>query len=138
VLQTTALVNEAYLQFGGLGSVSMEDRSHFLALAARIMRRILVQHARQNGAAKRGGGLKRVELNPEIDGIPAGDSAILSVDDALDEFAKVDPERARVVELRYFGGMTVEEIATVCGTSVATVGRQLRVAHAWLHRYLSA
>lgn len=137
ILQTTALVNEAYLQFGGLDAVSFQDRTHFLALAARIMRQILVQHARSNNAVKRGGEWKRVELDAGVEGMPDSDSAILDIDEALNEFARVDPDRARVVELRYFGGLTVEEIAGALGTSAATVGRQLRVAHAWLQRYLS-
>ncbi len=137
ILQTTALVNEAYIQFGGLDSVSFQDRTHFLALAARIMRQILVHHARSSNAAKRGGEWRRIELDPGMDGLPDSDTAILEVDEALSEFARVDPDRARVVELRYFGGLTVDEIAAAMGTSESTVARQLRVAHAWLHRYLS-
>ncbi|MBI4906640.1 MAG: sigma-70 family RNA polymerase sigma factor [Acidobacteria bacterium] len=137
ILQTTALVNEAYIQFGGLDTVSFQDRTHFLALAARIMRQILVQHARASNAAKRGGEWKRIELEPGVEGLPDSDSAILDIDEALSEFARVDPDRARVVELRYFGGLTVDEIAAALGSSASTVTRQLRVAHAWLHRYLS-
>ena len=135
-LQTQALVNEAYLRLIDQGRVSWRDRAHFFAIAGRLMRRILVDHARRRGYVKRGGEAQRVspaELeNLTIDRSPE----LVALDDALTALAKRDEQLARLVELRYFGGLTKEEIAEVLGISSATVTRRWRMAKAWLYRYL--
>ena len=136
-LQTTALVNEAYIRLVDQNHSDWENRRHFLAAAAQAMRRILLQHARDRGRQKRGGGWKRV---PDIDGalqIPEPNVDVLALDEALEKLQTIDPEKVRLVELRYFAGLTIEEAAKVLGVSPATLKRDWQVARAWLFRELS-
>lgn len=135
-LQPTALVNEAYLCLAQQESVRWRNRAHFLAIAANTMRRVLVDHARERGALKRGGDRRRVTLNSSI-ALAEGDVDILSLDEALHKLAGFDPAGARAVELRYFGGLTVEETAEAMDVSPAKVKRAWTAAKAWLHRELS-
>jgi RNA polymerase sigma factor (TIGR02999 family) len=134
-IQPTALVNEAYLRLVKQHSVLWQDRAHFLAVAAQLMRFILVDHARKRRYQKRGGSTPVVALDIDVeDPRPAG---ILAVDCALDGLAKVDPRKARVVEMRVFGGLTVDESARLLGVSSETVTRDWRFARAWLQRELA-
>jgi RNA polymerase sigma factor (TIGR02999 family) len=138
-LQPTALVHEAYLRLSKSASPDWQDRAHFFAVAARVMRRILVDHARQRGRVKRGGA---APLAP-LDGLePAAVAAIdpvdaLALDDALTRLEGQDAQQAKVVELRFFGGLTIEETAEVMGVSSGTVKRDWVVARAWLYRELA-
>ena len=136
-LQTTALVHEAYLRLIDQKRAGWKDSAHFSALAAQMMRRILIDHARSHRYAKRGGGAPRVSLDdaPEI-GV-SEEPDVLEVDEALQQLAEVEPDLARIVELRYFGGLTSDQIAEVFGVSVPTVTRRWRMARAWLYRYLT-
>ncbi len=135
-LQPTALVNEAYMRLGGMDRIDWQDRVHFVRLAARIMREILVDHARRRSAGKRDGGerlsLTEIELVGE-----SGDIDIASLDAALGQLELLDPDKGRVVELRYFGGLTIEETADALGLSPATVKRHWQAARAWLFEALS-
>ena len=135
-LQTTALVNEAYLRLIDLKRMRWQDRAHFLGMSARLMRRILVDHARVRQAQKRGGAEQRVplELAESISTERAVD--LLAMDDALDALAAVDARKAQVVEMRFFGGLSIEEAAGALGVSPETVKRDWRVAKAWLLREL--
>jgi RNA polymerase sigma factor (TIGR02999 family) len=136
-LQATALVHEAYLKLVDQRRVSWRDRAHFLAVAAGIMRRILVDGARRRHAQRRGGLAQRVELDDELPAFAGHDAQdVLEVDQALTELARLDPGLARVVELRYFGGLSVEEAAEALGVSRATLHRDWAMARAWLHRRL--
>lgn len=133
-LQTTALAHEAYLRLAGTEGLPWRDRAHFFAVAAQMMRRILVDGARARIAAKRQGGVLRVTFSEELP-IPAGGEAdVVALDDALAALAKVDPRKARVVELRFFGGLSVEESAEVLQVSPQTVMRDWRLAKPWLAR----
>ena len=139
-LQTTALVNEAYLRLVDLKVVGWQDRTHFFAVSAQVMRRILVDAARARTSIKRGGLFRRAEHSSAIDlnEIPSVDSSrgaeIIAVDDALEELARIDPRKARVVELRFFGGLSVEETAAVLRISPQSVMRDWKLAKAWLAR----
>ena len=140
-LQTTALVHEAYVRLVGIDNVDWRDRVHFFAVSAQLMRRILVDSARSRGAVKRGGGTQwAAQLNP--DEVPAPDSIraaeLVELDDALTSLSQLDPRRARVVELRVFGGLTMEEAAEVLGLSPQSVRRDWKLAKAWLLREMSA
>jgi RNA polymerase sigma factor (TIGR02999 family) len=137
-LQATALVNEAYLRLIDIQLVDWENRAHFLAMAARVMRRILVDSARAKRYQKRGGGGVRVTLDDGV--LPANELSpdVIALDDALDALAAIDERRSRVIELRYFGGLTVEETALVMKVSPDTVVRDARLAKAWLGRELTA
>ncbi len=135
-LQPTALVNVAYLCLVGQTNLKWQDRAHFLGLAARTMRRVLVDHARRHHAAKRGGELKRVTLIGLIAGEQARDVDLVALDEALSRLSAVDEPKGRMVELRFFGGLTVEETAEVMGISPATVKRMWAFAKAWLYREL--
>jgi RNA polymerase sigma factor (TIGR02999 family) len=140
-LQITALVNEVYIRLTDAREVDWHDRVHFFALSGRMMRRILVDAARARAAAKRGGGGVRVEHSSaiDLDQIPTADSSAASLsalDDALEELGRIDPRRAKVVELRFFGGLSVEETATELRVSPQTVMRDWRLARAWLAREL--
>jgi len=140
-LQTTALVNEAYLRLVDIHDVEWRDRVHFFAVSAQLMRRILVDAARARGAVKRGGRVKQViGLNP--DEVPAPDSdraaELVALDDALTSLAQLDERRARVIELRVFGGLTMEEAGEVLGLSPHSVRRDWKLAKAWLLRELGA
>ena len=133
-LQATALVHEAYLKLIDTKSVAWQNRAHFFAVAAQVMRHILVDMARQRRAQKRGGGQK-VSLDEAL-GLPdeEGGVDLVALDEALDRLAEVDPQQSRIVELRYFGGLSVEETAEALGVSPTTVKREWRVARAWLKR----
>ena len=136
-LQPTALVNEAYLRLIEQREQNWETRSHFLAIAAKAMRRILLQHARDRVADKRGGGRDRVTLFEAESPFEEPPEALLALEVALERFTAVDPENARIVELRFFGGLTSEEVAGVLGVSSRTVERGWRAARAWLRDALS-
>lgn len=132
-LQTTAIVNEAYLRLINREGVPLRDRAHFFAVSAMTMRHILVDYARARGFAKRGGGALRVTLD-EAAGIAAGPGAdLLALDEALRRLAEIYPRRSRVVELRYFGGLNNEEVAEVLKVTSKTVERDWRYAKAWLY-----
>jgi len=131
-LQATALVNEAYVRLVDGTVVEWHDRAHFLAVAARIMRRILVDHARARGARKRGGGDVRVTFDEALVVTVEARENFVALDDALEALAKFDERKSRVVELRFFGGLSVEETAAVLKVSVDTVMRDWRLAKAWL------
>ena len=137
-LQPTALINEVYLRLiDQTQPVQWKDRSHFFGVAARVMRHVLVDYHRAQNAAKRGAGTIAVTLEESVAFSPANNApAILEVDAALNRLAEVDERKAKVIELRYFGGMTREEIACALGLSVATIKRDLRLAEAWLRRDL--
>jgi RNA polymerase sigma factor (TIGR02999 family) len=136
-LQPTALVHEAYMRLAGQSGLRWENRAHFLGIAAQMMRRVLVEHARRRLAAKRLAGLVRVTLDDERLG-GARDVEVVALHDALDALAKKDERLARVVELRYFGGLTGAEAAEVLGVGTATVDRDWRTARAWLLAELGA
>jgi len=142
-MQTTVLVHEAYLRLTRAEDVDWHDRVHFFALSAQIMRRILVDAARKRAAAKRGGGAPRVDHSSavDLDQLPTADSdaaSLCALDDALASLAQIDPRRAKVIELRFFGGLSVEETADVLEVSSQTVMRDWRLARAWLARELQA
>ncbi|RPI11769.1 MAG: sigma-70 family RNA polymerase sigma factor [Zetaproteobacteria bacterium] len=133
-LQTTALIHEAYLKLVGPSPVAWESRGHFFAVASRVMRRVLVDHARARRSLKRGGDGRHVELDEELVVAGGPDRDLVSLDDALKGLATVDERKARVVEMRYFGGLSVEETAEVLEVSPQTVLRDWRLAKAWLLR----
>jgi RNA polymerase sigma factor (TIGR02999 family) len=135
-LQTTALVNEAYVKLVGLENARPESRLHFFAVAAKIMRQILVDHARARGNEKRGGKAARVALDDAVAATPAPALDLLALDEALDRLAAFDERKGRVVELRFFGGMTIEETAEILGVSFNTAVRDWELARAWLYREL--
>ena len=136
-LQSTALVNEAYLRLVDQRSVRWQNRAHFFAIAARLMRRILVDHARAHHYLKRSGTTIKVSLGKAIDVSRERAAELVSLDDALTALAELDPRKCRVVELRFFGGMSVEETAEVLGVAPVTVMRDWSTAKAWLHRMMS-
>ncbi len=138
-LQATALVSEAYLRLIDQRRVQWRNRAHFFGVAAQLMRRILVDHARTRQAAKRGGGVRQLTLG---DGVSAGEMPdesgvdVLALHHVLERLAAIDPNQARIVELRYFGGLTIEDTAEAMGVSPATIKREWAVARAWLRREL--
>ncbi|MEK7404584.1 MAG: sigma-70 family RNA polymerase sigma factor [Acidobacteriota bacterium] len=131
-LESAALVNEAYLKLVRAGGIRCENRTHFLALCSQMMRRLLVEHARRRGYAKRGGNALRVPLDEVLLVAEARSIEVLALDEALDALARIDRRKSRVVELRYFGGLNIEETAEVLGVSLDTVKRDWRMARAWL------
>lgn len=133
-LQPTALVHEAYLKLVDASFTEWQDRAHFFAIAARIMRRILVDAARSKEAGKRGGRAIRVEINESIDGMPLQSDQMMRLDDALNALAQFDARKADVVELRFFGGLSVEETAEVLKISPQSVMRDWKLARSWLAR----
>jgi RNA polymerase sigma factor (TIGR02999 family) len=140
-LQATELANEAYAKLAKQYAVDWQSRDHFFAIAATVIRRVVIDYLRQRGRSKRGGGLPLLKFEDlREDQTPTVDDSVdwLSVDEALTELAGVDRECARVVELKFFSGLTSEKIAEVCGSSVATVGRQWRFARAWLGKRMDA
>jgi RNA polymerase sigma factor (TIGR02999 family) len=134
-IQPTALVNEAYLRLANERGMQWQDRGHFLAVAAQLMRFILVDHARKRRYQKRGGDLQIVPL--EMDVIDVGTESVLRIDEALSSLAVVDERKARVVEMRVFAGLSVDESARLLGVSPETIGRDWRFARAWLQRELA-
>jgi RNA polymerase sigma factor (TIGR02999 family) len=136
-LQPTALVHEAYLRLVAQALPDWESRSHFFGVAAHLMRQVLVDHARKNKSGKRGGGAPKTPFDEALSFAPERSSEVLALDDALNALAVVDPRKCQIVELRFFGGFSVEETAQALDLSVATIGREQRLAEAWLHRELS-
>ena len=137
-LQTTALVNEAYLRLAGQKKIEWQNRAHFFAVTAQVMRHILIDHARRRHYAKHGGDVRQVSLEVAETMSRERASELVALDEALDELAKLDPRKSRVVELRYFGGLDLEETADVLEVSVMTVRRDWRAAKAWLFRRMKA
>ena len=135
-LQTTALINEAYVRLVGQKNVHWANRSHFFAISAQIMRRILIDHARRHAYAKRGGGAQQVSLEEAAVVTPDQSGELLRLDEALKSLAEMDPRRSQVVELRYCGGLNNEEIAGVLNVSENTVTRDWNMARAWLYQQL--
>jgi RNA polymerase sigma factor (TIGR02999 family) len=135
-IQPTALVHEAYLRLVDQTEVRWQDRAHFFGMAATVMRHILVDHARRRHRAKRGGSVTWLSLEPIREGFEARSLDLIAVDAALTQLEAVDPQQSRVVELRFFGGLTAEEIAEVLGLSSRTVERDWRTAKAWLRSRL--
>jgi len=137
LLQTTALVHEAYLRLNHDGVREIENRAHFLAICAHAMREILVEHARSMRAAKRNGG-KTIALNEAVTLLNKPDADLLALDDALERLARLDARQARIVELRFFAGLSIEEVAAVLGISAATVKRDWVTSRMWLYDAISA
>jgi RNA polymerase sigma factor (TIGR02999 family) len=135
-LQPTALVHEAYVKLIDQSRAQWQNRAQFFGVAAQLMRRILVDHAREHAAAKRGGGVRPVTLIDAIDASPGRGIDVVALDEALTRLTALYPEQGRLVELRYFGGLTIEETGEVLGISPATVKRQWAVARAWLLAHL--
>lgn len=133
-LQATALINEAFLRLIDVKDVQWQNRAHFFAIAANLMRRILVDHARRRDAEKRGGSHMRLTLDEALAMAKEPEVDLLAIDEALDRLAAIDEQQARVVELRFFSGLTVEETAAALGVSPKTVKRDWSVARAWLRR----
>lgn len=136
-LQSTALVHEAYVRLVGDDAPALQNRSHFFGIAARLMREILVEHARGRRAAKRGGGVAALPLDAAGDVPLRIDTDVLALDDALTELTRLDERQGRIVELRFFSGLSIDETAEVMAISPATVSREWTTARAWLHRELS-
>jgi len=135
-LQTTALVNEVYLRLAGINGLQWRDRTHFFAMAGRLMRRVLVDYARRHGRDKRGGGVSVTTLDDHaVTTEPSVD--IIALDAALEHLAAVDPQQSQIVELRFFGGLSIEETAEALGISPATVKRDWTTAKMWLHHELT-
>lgn len=137
-LQTTALVNEVYLRLEGLERMQWRDRAHFFAMAATLMRRVLVDYARERGREKRGGGVSVTSFDDHDGAGPASCSDVVALDEALAGLAEIDPRQARIVELRFFGGLSVEETADALDISAATVKREWASARAWLYLRITA
>ncbi|MDR3700451.1 MAG: sigma-70 family RNA polymerase sigma factor [Candidatus Sulfopaludibacter sp.] len=137
-LEPTELINEAFLRLlDREGTMQWENRAHFFGIASRLMRNILVDHARTRKAVKRGGVAERVTLHEYIAVSPVRAPDVLEMDEALDRLAAVDERKAKVIELRYFGGMEREEVASALGLTIPTVKRDLRIGEAWLRRFLA-
>ncbi|HMV47329.1 MAG TPA: sigma-70 family RNA polymerase sigma factor [Blastocatellia bacterium] len=135
-LQSSALVHEAFLRLVDQ-RVAWRNRAHFFGIAAQMMRRILVDYARSRGNEKHGGDQLHLELDEALDAAAQRDAELVALDDALNSLAEIDPQQSRVIELRYFGGLTIEETAEALGISDTTVEREWRLARAWLRRELS-
>lgn len=137
-LPTTALINEAYLKLVDLRNVPWQDRAHFFRVAARLMRHILVDYARRQQAAKRGGPARpALSLDEAVSLSPARSGELLALDEALERLAALDPLKSQIVELRFFGGLTLEEVADFLGVSLPTAARHWRLAKAWLYDELT-
>ena len=137
-LQPTALVHEAYLRMLEGADRPWQDRVHFYAVAAQLMRRILVDHARARGAAKRGGGAVMVPLDEARARAEDGATDVLALDQALSDLESIDPRKSRIIELRYFGGLTIDQVAELLELSAPTIVKETRLARAWIHRQISA
>lgn len=136
-LQTTVLVNEAYLRLIDQSRVRWQNRAQFFGIAAQLMRRILVDHARKRRYLKRGGGAETVELEEAAAVSPERSAEVVAVDDALNNLATLDPRKSQIVELRFFGGLSIEETAEILKVSPGTIMREWTLAKAWLHREIS-
>ncbi len=136
-LQPTALVHEAWVHMIEQSGIDFRNRAHFVGLAAHVMRRVLVDHARERNAAKRGGKARRVTL-VDSDSVSSPDVEIMALDEALSDLAEYDPRKAKIIELRFFGGLSIEETADVVGVSRKTVVREWQRARAWLYDRLEA
>ena len=136
-LQPTSLVHEAYMRLVAQDTPEWECRAHFYGVAAHLMRQILVDHARRHRSQKRGGGVAPVPLDEVFAFAPGKSDDVLALDDALTSLAAVDERKCRIIELRYFAGFSVDETARALNVSVGTIGREQRLAEAWLHRELS-
>ncbi len=136
-LQTSALVNEAYLRLADQKNMRWQNRAQFFGISAQLMRRILVDHARSHNYAKRGGGAPHVQLDEVVVLSPEGAADVLALDEALTHLSAIDPRKCRIVELRYFGGFSVEETAALLEVSAVTVMREWSLAKAWLRREIS-
>lgn len=137
-LQTTALVHEAYLRLVDQKTVNWENRAQFFGIAAQMMRRILINHAKERQAKKRRGYTTRVSLDDAVDFFEQSEVDLVALDEALNELAALDPSQAHIVELRFFGGLTIEEVSEVAGISPATTKREWESAKLWLRRQLSS
>ncbi len=133
-LQATALVHEAYIRLVDWENVTWQNRAHFFAVAAQVMRRILVDHARERSAQKRGGGMPKLSLDEAVSFAQEREVDLVALDDALKSLAQLDETQSKIVELRFFGGLTIEETAEALGISPATVKREWTLAKAWLHK----
>lgn len=136
-LQPTALLHEAYVKLANQQDKDWKSRAHFFGVAAHLMRQILVDHARGRNREKRGAGMAKVQLNEALDASQERPEILVQLDDALNELAKFDERKSKVVEMRFFAGMSVEETAEALSISVATVGREQRMAEAWLGRFMN-
>ncbi len=136
-LGSVGLANEAYLKLARAGAIACENRVHFLALCAQVMRRILVDHARERDSAKRGGGVTKLQIDEALLAAPGHDVGLLDLDRALDALARIDPRKSRLVELRYFGGLTIDQAAEILQISPGTAKRDWLLAKAWLLAELS-
>lgn len=136
-LQPTALVHELYLRLVDQRSVAWNDRAHFFAVSAQVMRRILVDHARRRKSAKRGGAVTPLTIGAALDAAAADNFDVVALDVALESLEKVYPQQAKIVELRFYAGLTIDETAEVLGISAATISREWTMARAWLRRALS-
>jgi RNA polymerase sigma-70 factor (ECF subfamily) len=135
-LQPTALVHEAYMRLVEGRLPDWESRAHFFGVASRVMRQLLVEHARRHQSLKRGQGISPLPLEQAMTFAPEASSDVIALDAALDALSAVDERQSKIVELRFFGGFSVEEVARALGISTATVGREQRFAEAWLHRHM--
>jgi RNA polymerase sigma-70 factor (ECF subfamily) len=136
-LQPTALVHEAYLRMVDQNLPDLKNRKHFFGIAAQLMRQILIDHARQHHSQRRGGGAIKVPFDEGLSFAPERSAELLALDDGLKALAAVDERKSRIIELRFFGGLSVEETAEMLGVSIATIGREQRFAEAWLHKEIS-
>ena len=136
-LQSTALVHEAYLRLAGQSPPQWQNRAHFFGIAAHLMRQILVEHARSRGAAKRGGGATRMTLDESMSIAQQNEVDVIVLDKALQDLTELDAQQGRIVELRFFGGLTIEDTSEVLGISPATVKREWVTARAWLFRAMT-
>lgn len=136
-LQSTALVHEAYLRLAGQSAPQWQNRAHFFGIAAHLMRQILVEHARSRGAAKRGGGATRITLDASLAIAQQNEVDVIVLDKALQDLTELDAQQGRIVELRFFGGLTIEDTSEVLGISPATVKREWVTARAWLFRAMT-
>jgi RNA polymerase sigma factor (TIGR02999 family) len=137
-LQPTALIHEAYLRLADQRNLQWQNRAQFFAIAAQLMRRIVMKHAHRRHAAKRGGAARKLSIDEAIDLSRERAADLIALDDALTSLATIDPQEGRIVELRFFGGLTVEETAEVLGVSSATVKREWRTAKAWLRKEVAS
>jgi RNA polymerase sigma factor (TIGR02999 family) len=136
-LQPTALVHEAYVRLMGQERVAWQNRAHFFAMAAQMMRRVLIDHAREHHAAKRPGAAVKVVLDDRVGATQPRDCELMALDQALVELARIDPRQGQIMELRYFGGLSEQEVAAVLSISRATVTREWHTARAWLYRRMT-